>query len=103
MPVNLDQRAVKDLSRSERHSLPLGSNAPPEPSFLLTTKDAAQVLGLSPAMLERLRWMREGPPFVRPTGGRLVRYRWRDLMDWIEQHRIDPESARHSLWIESEP
>jgi hypothetical protein len=68
---------------------------PTEPFCLLTTKDAARILGLSPAMLERLRWMREGPPFVRPTGtGRAVRYRWRDLVDWIERNRVDPDKAR---------
>jgi hypothetical protein len=64
--------------------------APRESFELLTTKEAAQVLGLSPAMLERLRWMGEGPPFIRPTGyGRAVRYLWQDLVDWIERNRVD--------------
>jgi hypothetical protein len=65
-----------------------------EPFCLLNTKEAARLLGLSPSMLERLRWLRSGPPFVYPTGGRAVRYRYRDLMDWIEAHRVTPaESA----------
>jgi excisionase family DNA binding protein len=64
-----------------------------EPFCLLTTKEAARIFGLSPSMLERLRWMGEGPPFVRPTGGRAVRYRYRDLMEWIERHRFDPDAA----------
>ena len=69
----------------------LGSNAYVEPCVLLTTKEAAHVLGLSPAMLERLRWMRQGPPFIRPTGfGRAVRYLRQDLIKWIEQNRVEP-------------
>jgi hypothetical protein len=44
-------------------------------------------------MLERLRWMGKGPPWVRPSGyGRAVRYRWQDLLDWIDRNRIDPEA-----------
>lgn len=61
-----------------------------EPFCLLPTKSAAQILGLSPAMLERLRWLGDGPPYVRPTGSRAVRYRFKDLMDWIERHRVAP-------------
>lgn len=57
---------------------------------LLHTKDAARVLGVSPAMLERLRWLGDGPPFIRPTGGRLIRYRFSDLLAWIERHRVTP-------------
>ena len=69
------------------HAVP---NALRESFALLTTKEAAHVLGLTPAMLERLRWMREGPPFIRPTGsGRAVRYLWQDLLDWIERNRVD--------------
>ena len=90
MPVSLNKRTVKDIPHDTRQALfPL--NTLTEPFRLLTTKDAAHVLGLSPAMLERMRWMREGPAFVRPTGsGRVIRYRWRDLLDWIERNRIDP-------------
>lgn len=68
-------------------------STPAEPFCLLHTKDAAKLLGLSPAMLERLRWMGEGPPYVHPTGGRAVRYRYRDLTDWIERHRVDPANC----------
>jgi hypothetical protein len=69
-------------------------NTPREPFCLLTTKDAARILGLGPSMLERLRWMGEGPPWVRPTGyGRAVRYRWQDLLDWIERNRVNPSNT----------
>ena len=64
-----------------------------EPFRLLTTRDAADLLGVGPSMLERLRWMGEGPPYVRPTGGRIVRYRYKDLMDWIERNCVDPSAS----------
>ena len=95
MPVNSGKRTVKEIPRAKREVTYRDStlNLPTERVGLLTTKDAARLLGLSPAMLERWRWMNAGPPFVRPTGGRAVRYRWRDLIDWIERNRVDPEEA----------
>lgn len=65
-----------------------------DPSCLLPTRDAARLLGLSPAMLERLRWLGDGPPFVRPTGGRAVRYRREDLTSWVERNRVDPADRK---------
>jgi hypothetical protein len=64
-----------------------------EPVRLLTTRDAAELLGVGPSILERLRWMGEGPPYVRPTGGRIVRYRYTDLVEWIGRNRVDPNAT----------
>ena len=50
---------------------------------LLTTKDAAPLLGVSIAFLERDRWAGARVPFIR-IGSRAVRYRISDL---------NPESA----------
>lgn len=61
-----------------------------EPYCLLNTKEAARFLGLSPAMLERLRWLGSGPAYLRPTGERAIRYRFKDLVDWTEAHRVVP-------------
>ena len=60
---------------------------------LLHTSEAAAILGLKPSMLERLRWLGEGPPFVRPTNSRAVRYRHEDILAWIDKHRVDPEAS----------
>ena len=60
---------------------------------MLTTKEAACLLGVGSSMLERLRWLGEGPPWIRPTGGRVVRYRQSDIQAWIERNRIDPQIA----------
>ena len=51
---------------------------------LLTTKDAAQFLGVSRAFLERDRWAGARIPFVR-VGSRAVRYRQGDLDAYIEK------------------
>lgn len=50
---------------------------------LLTTKQAAPILGVSIAFLERDRWAGARVPFIK-IGSRAVRYRLSDLMDYIE-------------------
>ena len=52
-------------------------------SNLLTTKQAAEYLGVSCAFLERDRWAGARVPFVR-VGSRAVRYRLQDLDAYIE-------------------
>ncbi|WP_223793527.1 helix-turn-helix transcriptional regulator [Marinobacter sp. F4216] len=51
---------------------------------LLTTKEAADVLGVSKAFLERDRWAGARIPFIK-VGSRSVRYRLSDLTDFIEK------------------
>ena len=48
---------------------------------LLTQKEAAERLGLSPRFLEVRRYQGGGPAFVR-VSSRCVRYRPRDLEAW---------------------
>jgi predicted DNA-binding transcriptional regulator AlpA len=50
---------------------------------LLTTKQAAQILGVSTAFLERDRWAGARVPFVK-IGSRAIRYRHSDLLAYIE-------------------
>jgi predicted DNA-binding transcriptional regulator AlpA len=50
---------------------------------LLTTKQAAPILGVSAAFLERDRWAGAQVPFIR-VGSRAVRYRLSDLIAFIE-------------------
>ena len=52
---------------------------------LLSTKEAAEVLGVSVAFLERDRWAGARVPFVK-VGSRAVRYRLADLTNYIERH-----------------
>lgn len=52
-------------------------------SILLTTPQAAERLGVSPAYLERDRWAGAKIPFVR-LGRRAIRYRPEDIEAFIE-------------------
>lgn len=49
---------------------------------LLTTKEAARLLGVSKAFLDRDRWLGPEIPYVR-LGARAVRYRSEDLEQFI--------------------
>lgn len=50
---------------------------------LLTTKQAAPILGVSEAFLERDRWAGARVPYIK-VGSRAVRYRMSDLVNYIE-------------------
>ncbi|MCF8197883.1 MAG: helix-turn-helix domain-containing protein [Sulfuritalea sp.] len=56
---------------------------------LLTTKEAAPILGVSEAFLERDRWAGAQVPFIR-IGSRAVRYRISDLNAYIDSRRQTP-------------
>jgi predicted DNA-binding transcriptional regulator AlpA len=58
---------------------------------LLTQKDAAHLLGVSVRTLERHRVTGTGPRWARL--GRLVRYRERDIAEWIEANVHSSTSA----------
>lgn len=50
---------------------------------LLSTKEAAEILGVSIAFLERDRWAGAKVPFIK-VGSRAVRYRLSDLTSYID-------------------
>jgi predicted DNA-binding transcriptional regulator AlpA len=58
--------------------------------LLLRTRDAAKILGVSTAWLERKRWKGKPPGYVRVGGpdGRAVRYRENDLLNYIEGNTV---------------
>lgn len=51
---------------------------------MFTTKEAAELLGVSKAFLERDRWAGARVPFIK-VGSRAVRYRLSDLESYIEK------------------
>lgn len=57
-------------------------------SDLLTSNQAARLLGLSKSTLEHWRTVRKGPPFVR-VGPRCIRYRRADLDAWLSGQLVD--------------
>ncbi|MGD8843670.1 MAG: helix-turn-helix domain-containing protein [Gammaproteobacteria bacterium] len=56
---------------------------------LLTTREAARLLGVSKAFLERDRWAGARIPFIK-VGSRAVRYRMSDLNAYLDNQ------VRHS-------
>jgi predicted DNA-binding transcriptional regulator AlpA len=61
----------------------------PAPEPLLTTAQAAAVLGFHPSYLAKARLSGSGPRYLK-IGGRSVRYRPGDLDAWLA------DKARHS-------
>lgn len=64
-------------------------------SNLLNTKQAANILGVSPAFLERDRWAGAKVPFIR-IGSRSIRYRSEDLNTFI-QSRVSTSTSSYQL------
>lgn len=60
---------------------------------LLTTKEAARLLGLSKSFLERDRWAGAKVPFIR-VGSRSVRYRREDLDRYLASRTHKVAGAR---------
>lgn len=61
---------------------------------LLTTKQAANILGVSAAYLERDRWAGAKVPFVR-LGSRSIRYRREDIDAFITS-RLKTSTSQYS-------
>lgn len=55
---------------------------------LLSEYEAADILGFSVKTLQRRRWLRETPQFIKL--GRKVRYRLSDLQQFINQSAVKP-------------
>lgn len=70
-------------SANDEASLP-GEQAGPGPDKLLTTKEVADWLGIQKCTLEKARSTRVGhyPPYIEI--GRLIRYRRRDVEQWLD-------------------
>jgi hypothetical protein len=52
---------------------------------LFSQDTIAAILHCSLATIERDRWVGAGIPFVKI--GRMVRYRKKDIRDWLEKHK----------------
>ncbi len=52
-------------------------------SYLVSEKEAATLLGFTPRFLQSRRLRGDGPQFVR-ISSRAVRYRVKDLQEWVE-------------------
>jgi predicted DNA-binding transcriptional regulator AlpA len=53
---------------------------------MLRTPEAARMIGLSPATLQKYRCVGGGPPFIRYGNSRVVVYPASQLTIWAESH-----------------
>ena len=60
------------------------------PDLLLSTKEVAAKFGLGVRYLETARTQGDGPAFIRL--GRAVRYRVRDINQWLDSRRVSSTS-----------
>jgi hypothetical protein len=68
--------------------------------LLLTEREAARLLGLSPRFLQQRRYRGDGPKFVRASA-RTIRYRLEDLESWAEE-RLRTRTAAGSDTVEED-
>lgn len=69
-------------------TLQTATKGEPTPYRLLYESEAAELLAVSPAWLQRKRWEGAGPAYIRH--GRAVRYELTEIEKWIRSHRITP-------------
>ncbi len=65
--------------------------AAPDPDGLMVENEAAHLLAVSQRTLQAWRLRGGGPRFVK--AGRAIRYRRRDLIDWMETNAVFSTSA----------
>jgi len=60
--------------------------------YLVTTAEAARILGRAPGTLTRWRSIGVGPAYIKASRGHSgrVSYLIADLLNWRDGHRIDP-------------
>ena len=57
---------------------------PSDPDALLSETEVSDLFGISMRTLQAWRTKKGGPPFVRL--GRVIRYRRKDLVRWLEEN-----------------
>jgi excisionase family DNA binding protein len=66
---------------------------PRRPGRLLSTPEAAELLGVSARALRDWRDRERGPPYRR-LGERLIRYHEAELLAWARRGRVEPIAVR---------
>ena len=68
---------------------------------LLPERDAAELLNLSIAWLQKARYLGNGPRYVKASGqgGRAVRYRRSDVMAYIEENLVETSDTLRSATV----
>jgi hypothetical protein len=64
----------------------------PATDKLINTQQLSEMLQIQPSTINKARVMRTGIPFVKIN--RSVRYRLRDVYDYLDSNRIDTAPAK---------
>lgn len=65
----------------------MNTQSNPDPNTLMDEREAASMLCYSVRALQNWRHRGGGPKFIR-VSARSIRYRRRDLLDWIESRTV---------------
>jgi hypothetical protein len=58
---------------------------------IVDENEAARIIGRAVQTLRNDRHLRQGPAYIKL--GRSVRYQVKDLIDYLQRNKIDPENA----------
>ena len=64
-----------------------------EQNCFVSDVEAGRIMGVAPQSLRNWRCLGRGPAYSK-RGGRLIRYKIQDLIDFMALGRIDPEARR---------
>lgn len=59
------------------------------PPALLDEAAVAEYLGVPQTTLKAWRRRRQGPPYIQVNSKQLVRYRLRDVDQWLDEQRVE--------------
>jgi len=57
---------------------------------MISTKEAAKIIGVSHETLRRWRLKGEGPPYFQPFDGAACQYDREKVIEWKKKHTHDP-------------
>ncbi len=60
----------------------------------MTEREVSELVGIPVQTLRNHRHEGRGFPYYKPNGGRSVRYRKDEILEAMEQYRIDPSERR---------
>ncbi|MGB3414040.1 MAG: helix-turn-helix domain-containing protein [Microbacteriaceae bacterium] len=59
-----------------------------KPVKYLTIKEVSEITRISRGALSQLRYMKQGPTYLKPTP-RTVLYREADVLEWLEESEVE--------------
>lgn len=68
-------------------------------SALFSQETVAAIRNCSLATVERDRWAGSGIPFIK--SGRMVRYRKKDIRDWLEKHKLFQSTTQVQIEVQN--